>query len=571
MRSKFSSIAAAAIVTLIFLGCISTAPAQEMETLLSQLCGKSDAPNRNPAQLAGAYREALDYLLPLMGTDNVESRYQAQIMLQDMGSHAARPGTDGEREALAKAMLQTLEQAGMPDTVRHWFVLQLQRMGQAESVPALAKLLSDKDKYLRDFARRALEMNPDPQATDVLLQALTTAQGSSWKIGLINALGTRANRDTFKAVSGALRDKDPLVAQAAVSALAQISGMQSAKSLINLVRAKDVDYALQLKAAQALVEMAQTQVQLKDYRNAVWVFDSVFQWATQTAKHDSGPNPFSIRVATINGLMECSPDAAAERIGDVMRDPDPKVRATAVQAARRALTKEPMRVLSRMLPDLDPLGRQQVLGLIRDRGDQSSVKSVLAVLDSDDEAVRLSAIRALSALGSDRTAPVLLQIAVAGEGKAKQAAHQGLTRMTGARVEEVIQAQAGAGDSQTRVVAISLLSERQTAGATAQLLAYANESNEDISVAAFKALGAVVEPTDIAVLAELLARTKNKQARQSAVVALKAALAQAPDRDRAAQIVIDQMARSDRDAGLSILSALNAQGGKTALREKRDY
>ena len=566
MRSKFLNIANLAIVTSILLGCITVAPAQDMETLLSQLSGKADAPDRNPAQLAQAYQRAVDHLLPLMSADNVESRYQPQIMLQDMGSHSTRPGADGESEVLAKVMLKTLERASMPDTVRHWFVLQLQRMGQAESVPALAKLLSSNDKHLRDFARRALEMDPGPQATDALLQALATAQESTWKIGLINALGTRQNQSTVKTVVEALKDQDPQVAQAAVTALARISGMQTARALTNLLRNKETAYPLRLKAAQALVDMAQTQVQLRDFRNAIWIFDSVYRWASEMAKDKGSPNPFSVRAAAIIGLMECSPGVAAERIGDIMRDDDPKIRAAAVQAARRTLTKEPMRVLSRMLPDLDTAGQCQVLGLIRERGGLSSIPSVLAVLNSEHESVRLSATNALCALGSERSATALLQVAVTGEGNAKKAAHQGLALMTGARVDEVIQAQAGAGDPSARVVAISLLGERRTAGTTAPLLAYAGEGNEAVSTAAFKALAQVVGPADIAALAELLARTKNSQARKSAVAALKAALAQAPNPDEAAQLVVDQMARSDRDAGLSLLTVLNAQGGEAALR-----
>lgn len=565
MRTRFSNIARAAIITLILLACTASATAQDMDSLLSQLCGKTDAPARNPAQLKQAYQKALEHLLPLMGADDVASRYQHQIMLQDMGSHAARLGAGQERAALALVMLNTLQKESMPDTVRHWFVLQLQRMGQGESVPALAKLLSSQDKHLRDYARRALEMNPDPKATDALLQALARAQESNRKIGLINALGTRAQASTIKAITPALKDKDERVALTAVSALAQISGMGSAKALVALLRTRGTAYALQLKAAQALIDMGQTQARLKELRSAVWVFDTVYAWASQMAKDDSSPNPFSLRVAAINGLMECSPGADADRIDDVMQDDDPKVRATAVQAARRTLTKEPMRVLSRMLPDLDPRAQQQVLGLIRDRGDQSSVAAVLKILNSDHEAVRLSAIRTLSALGSDRSATVLLKLAVTGQGSAKKAAYQGLARMAGAYVEEVIGAQAATGDTETREVAIALLGERRAPDAGASLLDYARASNDAVRVAALKALVHVVKPSDIAVLAELLARTEGSGARKNAAGALKTALAQASDRDAAAQLIIDQMVRSDRDARLSLLSVLNAQGGALAL------
>ena len=163
------------IILLTLFAVTTNIHAQDMEELLNQLTGKAQAPQRNPAQLAQAYQKAIDYLLPLMSADDVGSRYNYQITFQDLGSHASRSGAETERQTLAKVMIQTLEQAEMPATVRHWFVLQLERIGKGESVPALTKMMSSEDKHLCDYARKALEKNPDPSATDALLKELTNA------------------------------------------------------------------------------------------------------------------------------------------------------------------------------------------------------------------------------------------------------------------------------------------------------------------------------------------------------------------------------------------------------------
>jgi hypothetical protein len=150
------------------LSIAAAAHAQTGQELVAQLTGKTQAPARDAAQLTEAYQKAIDYLMPLMSAENVGSRYNPQILLQDMGSYSTRPGAEAERLALANVMVKTLEQTKMENTVRNWFVLQLERIGKAESVPLLTKLMSDEDKNTRDYARRALEKNPDAGATNAL-------------------------------------------------------------------------------------------------------------------------------------------------------------------------------------------------------------------------------------------------------------------------------------------------------------------------------------------------------------------------------------------------------------------
>lgn len=197
---------------------------QSGEDLVEQLRGKAESPARSAEQMAEAYQKAIDYLLPLMSAEAVSSRYPHQIALQDMGSYAARPGAEGEREVLAKVMIKTVEQATMPKEVRYWFVLQLERMGRGESVPCLAKLMQAEDPILRDYGRRALEKNPDASATEALLKALSNAKEQTWRIGLVNSLGVRRAESAMGPVSQALADPDAKVAAASAVTLGQIGG-----------------------------------------------------------------------------------------------------------------------------------------------------------------------------------------------------------------------------------------------------------------------------------------------------------------------------------------------------------
>ena len=563
MRNKLSSIACCGIILAVLLSMTAGAQAQEGADLVRQLTGKAEAPVQDAARLAQAYRKAIDYLMPLMSADDVPSRYNYQIMLQDMGSHAARPGAEAERETLAKVMIETLDRADMPDTVRHWFVLQLERIGKSESVPAFVKLMSADDAHLRDYARRALEKNPDPSATEALLKELASAQDAAWRIGLIDALGQRRAEEAIDPIATALGDSDPAIASAAATALSNIGGAESAKALFGVLNKPFGPVSI--KAAEALIDIARERTLHNDVVNAGKLYIAVYNWATKLTRDPDSPNPFSIRAAAITGLMVCDPDKASPEIVNIIRDGDPRVARIAVQVARQAPTKDAMRALSRVLPELPPHHQVQVLGLIADRGDLSSVGSVKRVLNSDFEAVRLAAIETLTQIGCDESAEALMEIAVNGSGSVQRAARDGLALMAGPRVEEVIRDSAAAGDARSRSAAIGLLGKRRVPGATETLLGYATDGNEEVRSAAFRALVDVADAVDVGKLADLVAGTDGQRARSSAGAALRAVLTRASDKAVAAKTVIERIKTVEGDARITLLTCLDAAGGPAAL------
>ncbi|MHC4518809.1 MAG: HEAT repeat domain-containing protein [Planctomycetota bacterium] len=564
MRRKFSKAENLAVMAVALLAVAAPAHAQDTEQLLDQLRGKTDAPNRSTAQLTEAYQKAIDYLLPRMSADDVESRYDYQIMFQDLGSHAARPGAERERETLAKVVIKNLQEAKMPATVRHWFVLQLERIGKGESVPALAKLMADEGTHLRDYARRALEKNPDPSATEALRKELAGAEDSSWKIGLVNSLGLRKAQAAIEPIAQALESPNPKVAVAAASALGNIGGPESGRALVGVLNQREAS-ALSLQSAHGLIDIAQELARQKNYSDAAQIYQFLYEGATKRVREPDDFNPFSIRTAAINGLAVSAPSKLAGMIGEVMQDDDPKVGAVAVQAARLAPTKEPMEALCGQLADLDPYYQIQVLGLIADRGDLSHVKYAKQALVSSDESVRVAAVEALTAIGTDTGAEALMAVAIHGQGATREAARNGLALMVGPRVEEMIAAQAASGDGDARTMAIGLLGRRRMPGATETLLRYAAEGSEDIRAASFKALADVADLVDVEALAALVVKVENRSVRRSGVAALRAALGKATDKDAAAEILVGQMKASDTEARVTLLTCLDALGGAVAV------
>jgi HEAT repeat protein len=115
-------------------------------------------------------------LLPGMSSDDLTVREQAQ---QDWQKICMEAGTPGKTELRASVNALMVEQLGkeIPLETKYWLLQQIQWTGDASVVPAIAKLLDDKDLRIRDRAARALALNPSAEAKTALENALKSADG----------------------------------------------------------------------------------------------------------------------------------------------------------------------------------------------------------------------------------------------------------------------------------------------------------------------------------------------------------------------------------------------------------
>ena len=560
MNKKPSTIITLALVTLAIFAFSQTAQSQEGSVLLNQLTGKAEAPARNAEQLTEAYQNVIDYLIPNMAEAS-RSQYDWQLALQNLGSYASRPGAELERQTLAKVMIKTLEEKEMPNTLQNWFVLQLQRIGGAESVPGLTKLLKTEDKHLRDYARKALEINPDASATDALLKEFNSANESTWKVGLLNSLGQRKAEAAVPAIIKALDDSDAKVAETAVTALSDI-GNPACVQALTAVLSKPTS-PIYVKSAQGLIDIAQAKALKKQTADAGKIYDTIYEITSKSVP--GSPDTTSIRIASINGMINCYPEKGATLIASFINDKNPKIRSAAAMGARLSPSDEPVKALVKVLPELEPDTQIQVLGLIGDRKDISAINAVKETLSSNNPQVRLASIDTMSKLGDAASAQTLFNIAVTGAGSEKAAAHTGLVNMPGTNVEILLNDKSLSGDVPSRVEAITLIGEKQMDDSSANLFKIASENNSEISTTAFKALSEVADETSIPTIIDLISKTKDEDTQKSAVKTLKTILSKAKNKDAAAQFILDKLNNAEGQFKISLLTSLNSVGGPKAL------
>ena len=128
-------------------------------------------------------------------------------------------GNEAETAKIEKGLLGVLGSDGKR-AGKQFACRQLSLIGTDASVPTLGTMLTGEDTS--DMARYALERIPGPAAGAALLAALPKAEGKA-KIGIVNSLGQRGEKNASAALGKLLDESDETLAAAAAAALGEIA------------------------------------------------------------------------------------------------------------------------------------------------------------------------------------------------------------------------------------------------------------------------------------------------------------------------------------------------------------
>ncbi len=185
---------------------------------------------------------------------------------------AAVLGTDGSRAA------------------KDFVCRKLSVIGTADSVPALAPLLTD--EKLSHMARYALERMSCEASLQAMRDALPKVSGVL-KVGVINSLGVRRDAKSADALVKLLSDGDQQVAAAAAAALGSIGTPEAATALQGFQ--KKAPEGLQIAAADACLICAERLLEAGKKAEALLIYR---QLSTSTIKH--------VRVAAMRGMLSAA-------------------------------------------------------------------------------------------------------------------------------------------------------------------------------------------------------------------------------------------------------------------------
>jgi HEAT repeat protein len=426
----------------------------------------------------------------------------------------------------------------------------LRRVGSAKSVPALSKLLVDRE--LSHMARFALQYMPAPEAGDALRKMLTELDGNR-KIGVIGSIGQRGDRKAVPELTKLITGGNVDISRAAIEALGRIGGSQAARALTNAQVPASLKAAgdnARLMCADKMLTEGQSDDSVSIYRKMIAPANSTW-----------------IRIAAYKGLVRAEKDKAVPHVLALLKDKDLDLQ----RAAGKFITEMPgtaiTKALAEQLSQLSGDAQVVLLSALEARGDKAAAPYVAQALANRNGSVRLAAAKALAILGGSSNVELLADVSAADDETGK-AALESLSRLSGQGVTDVLIGIAqSSAQNQVRINVIQTLINRRQTEAIPALFTITKDNNRNIRQTAYKALGELAGQKELPDMVSILLAAKSDSDRAGIERAMVAIVTKLEEPDAAP--VIAGLADADKATKPHLLTVLSRIGGQQALEAVR--
>jgi len=462
------------------------------------------------------------------------------------------------RTKLAAGLAAILESDATTDA-RQFACRQLALVATQQQVPALAKLLTDRE--LSQMARYALARIPGEAVDRALIDALGAAEGAN-KLGIINTLGNRRTVGAVESLIGLLQAGPKDVAVEAAKALGRIGTPASVQALEKALRS--FDGANRDSVADACLAGADRLLAEGNRESAAGTYERIL----------GSDLPVYVRGAALKGFaVASSEDKAAARILSALKGDERQMQIAAGQAAGDLRGPEAGRLLVAALPDLPLPSQMLLLRALAKRGDRAALAAVTTACGSKDAGVRTVALEALGVLGDATSVPVLLRAAAQGSEAEQMAARRSLAGLRGESVNGALLSRLGDANEKEMAEIIQAATSRNAVEAVPALLKTARSDNRPVRSASLEGLQELAAaehvPSLVDLLASAAARDRN-QVRRMLVAAVRRCKA---EKQAAQELVARQDAVSDPEVRSTLLLTLGELGegsGLPVLRKALD-
>ena len=428
---------------------------------------------------------------------------------------------------------------------------QLVIVGTQKSIPALAKLLADRD--LSHMGRYALERIPGAAADEALRKALAVVE-DRLKVGMIYSLGRRGCE---AAADDLIKLLDSKTEDVVCASLIALSRLHSAKAVEAIARARrPAPGKLKGIANNAYLDCAARLAASGKTAEAVAIYEELFRPG----------ETWTCRVAALKGLVAVQGDKAVVLAIAALSDKDPRVRQVAIPTLRDVPGEATTKAIAAQLARQDPKAQAMLLLVLVDRGDRSALPEVIQAVGSRDEDVRIAALEALGKLGDASVVPTLAAKAVAAAGKERDAARASLDRLPGEGVNAAMVKQMASADAKARVELVRSLGARKAGDCVAAVLKAAEDRSAEVRAEAIKALRILAEAKHVPVLLGLLVETTDANQRAEVERTVVAAARKADDNQAPAKSALAALTRATTPAArAALVRVLGKVAHKSAL------
>jgi len=265
-----------------------------------------------------------------------------------------------------------------------------------------------------------------------------------------------------------------------------------------------------------------------------------------------------------------SPAAAQDEIItlviDELKSGDPERQTGAIAIVRDIPGETITKALADELPSLSPAVQVQVLSTLADRGDASALPAVIAASKSEDQSVRVAALKAVGQLGNVASVPWLAQRAAETRGAKQKAARESLYRLRGTDIAAAILEHLAASEAGVKVELIRAIGERNITQGVEALLAATTDADRKVRRESFKVLKVVAGPDRLPTLVDRVLNLASESDRSEAekMVAAVAHKIENPQAQAASILTVLPKVEDLKDRA-SLLRILGRIGDSSAL------
>ena len=264
------------------------------------------------------------------------------------------------------------------------------------------------------------------------------------------------------------------------------------------------------------------------------------------------------------GQARGADDDVVDMIVDLIKGSDNDMRMLALQQIRESVPGEDAtQRFVELLPTLSTDLQVQLIDALGERGDAVARPAILNMLNSETEAIRDVAARALPGVARPTDISVLAKMAATGSDPVKEAARQSLRLLRGNAMNTAMTEALNVVDAKTRIELMGALVDRKVPEAIPMMLKSVDHSDLSVRLAVLDALRAMANDTHTAIIVKRLKSTQDRKEHRQASLALLATCRRG--KLRTADAVIAGLRGADTATSITLMRALLEAGGPKSL------
>lgn len=383
-----------------------------------------------------------------------------------------------ESKKLLASKLAAMLSSDATTEAKQFLCKQLSLIGGAAEVPALARLLTDKD--LAFYARYALERIPGEEALIALRSALPSASGST-RVGLINSLAVRGDEKAIPLIANIITGADEVTCEAAINALGKIGGVEALHALRSAV--PTVPQALRATLSRAMFQCAEGLLAADKDAEARPVFEKLC----------SPDQPPYIRAAAFPSYVTCLGQKGNELVLTALSGQDKVMQSAALRVLRQSKDETLLCAAIERLENLPPDLQIQMIALMAERRVTAALSAVIKAAKSQEVSVKRTALAALGTLGNASTVSVLANLIATATDEEKKVILSSLSGLQGEGIDDALMESMKQSPPAAQRELIRALVARNSRASVSALLTVAESPNPDVRREALAALGKLAD------------------------------------------------------------------------------